>query len=131
MKITTSLTKYLHQDCGPCYLHLAIFFLCIHTCVVLKNRNSCCDCCFPQQIRPQITFQLWILLAFLRGETGNNFLTNSQGCLYIYFTVNIVSFVWTQICFLPPLFCVSVLELVAQWVKVLHSESERSWFKPH
>ena len=26
MKITASVTKTLHQDCGPCYLHLPIFF---------------------------------------------------------------------------------------------------------
>ena len=30
MKIITSVTKSLHEDCGPCYLHLQIFFL-IHT----------------------------------------------------------------------------------------------------
>ena len=26
-KITVCVTKSLHQDCGPCYLHFPIFFL--------------------------------------------------------------------------------------------------------
>ena len=52
-----SVTKSSHQDCGPCYLHLTIFFLYIHSLLLLENKESCYDCCFPQQIRLQITVQ--------------------------------------------------------------------------
>ena len=48
-KITASVTKSLYQDRGPCYLHLHIFFLYIHSTLLLENKN------FPQQIRPQTT----------------------------------------------------------------------------
>ena len=56
MKITASVGKSSHQDRGPCYLHLPIFFLYIHSPFLLENK-SCCDCCFPQQIRPQTSVQ--------------------------------------------------------------------------
>ena len=32
-------TKSSHQDCGPCYLHLPIFFLYIHSPLLLENKN--------------------------------------------------------------------------------------------
>ena len=41
MKITASVTKSSHQDPGPCYLHLTIFFLYIHSPVLLQNKSSC------------------------------------------------------------------------------------------
>ena len=37
MKITASVTKSLHQDCGLCYLHLPDFFLCIHSPLLMEN----------------------------------------------------------------------------------------------
>ena len=39
MKITVSVTKSSHQDCGPCYLHLPIFFLYIHSPLLLENKD--------------------------------------------------------------------------------------------
>ena len=38
MKITASVTKSLLQDHGPCYLHLPIFFLYIHSPLLLENK---------------------------------------------------------------------------------------------
>ena len=62
MKVVVSVTKSLHQDRGPCYLHLPIFFL-IHalaprklvllstTCFCWSScwstcQSSCCCCCY-------------------------------------------------------------------------------------
>ena len=42
MKITASVTKSSYQDGGPYYLHLPIFFLHIHTPVLLQNENFLC-----------------------------------------------------------------------------------------
>ena len=39
MKITVSVTKTLHQDCGPCYLHLPIFFFYIHSSLLQQNKK--------------------------------------------------------------------------------------------
>ena len=39
MKITASVTKTLHQDCGPCYLHLPIFFFYIHSSLLQQNKK--------------------------------------------------------------------------------------------
>ena len=52
MKTTVSVTKSLHQDHDPCYLHLAIYFLYIQSPILLENKKCYYDCCFPQQIRP-------------------------------------------------------------------------------
>ena len=60
MKITVSVTKSLHKDCGLCYLHLPIFSY-TYTLLCVGWRKSFGDCCFSQQIRPQITVQLYIL----------------------------------------------------------------------
>ena len=63
MKIIASVAKSSHQDHGPFYLHLPIFYypytiiLYIHMLFCWKIK-SCCHCCFFQQIRPQITGQL-------------------------------------------------------------------------
>ena len=37
IKITASVTKSLHQDRGLCYLHLPIFFLYIHSPLLLEK----------------------------------------------------------------------------------------------
>ena len=42
MKITVSVAKSSHQDCGPCYLHLPIFFLYIHSPLLLENKKLWC-----------------------------------------------------------------------------------------
>ena len=39
MKITASVTKSLHQDRHPCYLHLPISFLHIHSPLILENKK--------------------------------------------------------------------------------------------
>ena len=59
MKVTASVTKSLGQDSSPCCLHFFFF----NTCTVLFcwKIKSCCNHWFPQQIRPQITDQLYIL----------------------------------------------------------------------
>ena len=38
MKITLSVKKSLYQDCGPCYLHLLIFFFYIHFSLLQQNK---------------------------------------------------------------------------------------------
>ena len=49
MKLTASVTRTSHQDRGPCYLHLHIFFLDIHSgysngwSTVTDCLNSVCD----------------------------------------------------------------------------------------
>ena len=50
MKITESVTKSLHQDFGPCYLHWPIFS---YTYILLFRYKicNCCDYCFLHQIR--------------------------------------------------------------------------------
>ena len=45
-KITGSVTKSSHQDCGQCYLHLPIFSF-TYTLLLCGKMKSCCDCCFP------------------------------------------------------------------------------------
>ena len=52
MKITVSATKSSHQDHGPCYLHLPIFFLYIHSPVLLQNKKFLCR---PSQIACAVT----------------------------------------------------------------------------
>ena len=39
MKIIASVAKSLHQDCGPCYLRLPIFFLNINSPLLLENKK--------------------------------------------------------------------------------------------
>ena len=39
MKITASVTKSSRQDHGPCYLHLPILLLCIHSPLLLENKT--------------------------------------------------------------------------------------------
>ena len=52
MKITASVTKSSHQDRGPCYLHLPIFFL-IHTLsCLLQDKKFLCR---PSQIACTVT----------------------------------------------------------------------------
>ena len=40
MKITASVTKSSRQDHGPCYLHLPILLLCIHSPLLLENKTA-------------------------------------------------------------------------------------------
>ena len=42
MKITANVTKGLHQDRGLSYLHLPIFFLYMHSPVLLQNKKFLC-----------------------------------------------------------------------------------------
>ena len=39
MKITASVTKSSHQDCGPCCFHLPISYLCIYSPLLLENKK--------------------------------------------------------------------------------------------
>ena len=55
--------KKLTLKLWPWYLHLPVFtFTC--TLLVCGKITSCCDHCFPQQIRPQNTVQLYILWGY-------------------------------------------------------------------
>ena len=86
MKITAKVTKSLHQDCGPCFLHLAILFLYMHFRLLLKIK-SCCICCFSQQTsRLQTNGQLYILQGCSSVKSGFNMInkchTLSAPCLF-------------------------------------------------
>ena len=71
MKITTSVAKSSHQHCDPCYLHLPIFSS-TYTLLLCGKIKSYCDHCFPQQIRPQNTVQLYILQDYSSGRIDFN-----------------------------------------------------------
>ena len=68
---TVSVKKNLHQDCGPCYLHLPIFS-CTYNLLFCCKIKSCCDPCFPHQVRPQTIFQLYILQDYSSVRIGFN-----------------------------------------------------------
>ena len=71
MKITTSVTKSSHQHCDLCYLHLPIFSF-TYTLLLCGKMQSCCDYCFPLQIRPQNTIQLYLLRDYSSGRIDFN-----------------------------------------------------------
>ena len=81
MKITASISKSLHQHCGPCYLHLPIFSF-TYTLLICGKIKSCCDHCFPQQSRPQNTVQLYILHVRICFNMNNKY--HSLPILYIH-----------------------------------------------
>ena len=65
MKITASVTRNLHQDCGPCYLHLTYFFL-IHTLIKkLTDINQCltnpADRCLTDFNRYYISYSTYLV----------------------------------------------------------------------
>ena len=60
MNITVSITKSSHQDCDPA-IYTYQFFSFTYTLLFCSKIKSCCNCCFPQQIRTQNTIQLCIL----------------------------------------------------------------------
>ena len=70
MKITASDTKSSHHDRGPCYLHLPFFLLHTHFSSAAKKKT--CDHCFPQEIRPWNTVQLYMLRDYLSRRIGFN-----------------------------------------------------------
>ena len=39
IKIMANITKKLHQDCDPCYLHLPNYLLNIHSSLLKENKN--------------------------------------------------------------------------------------------
>ena len=49
-----------------------------------KIKKSCCDRCFPQQIRPHITVQLHILQVFSSVRIGFNMISQSLTLLVVY-----------------------------------------------
>ena len=69
IKVTVIITKSSHQDCGPCYIHLPIFFS--YTDTICNKIKSFYDCCFPQQITLQTTVQLYILQDYSSLRIGN------------------------------------------------------------
>ena len=75
MKVTASITKSLHQDCDPCHLFTLTYFFLIHGLFSSAGIKICCNCCFPQQIRPQITVQLYILQVYSNVRIGFNMIS--------------------------------------------------------
>ena len=65
MKITAIVMKIT----AWCYLHLPVFSF-TYTLLVCGKINSCCDLCFPQQIRPLNTVQLFILQDYSSVRIG-------------------------------------------------------------
>ena len=61
MKITVSVMKSSHQDYGPCYLHLPIFYY-TYTLLFCWKIKSCCNLFFPRQIKPQTFIQIYIYI---------------------------------------------------------------------
>ena len=59
-KITVNITKKLHQDCGPCYLHLPNIFLNIHSPLLKENKKL-----------------LWLLFFSVNKDTDH--------CLMVYY----------------------------------------------
>ena len=57
MKITASVAKSFHQDRGPCYLHLPIFFLYMHSPFLQENKKVLVIAVFVRK------FRFWEILA--------------------------------------------------------------------
>ena len=74
---------------------LTYFFIYIYTYTLLfcSKIKHCCDCCFPQQIRPQVTVQLNILQDCSIERTGFNMI-NKHHILPIiqHVSLNLLSF---------------------------------------
>ena len=86
-------TKSSNQDCGPCFLHLPIFFL--YTLLFCWKIKRFCDRCFLQQMRPQITVQLYILLGYSSLRIGFNMIKKRQTLPVVYIhpvSLNLLSF---------------------------------------
>ena len=85
IKITMSVTRNLHQDCDPCYLHLPIFSY-TYTLLFCCKTKSCCNQCFPQQIRPQTIVELCILQNYSSVRIGFS-VNNKHHTLPIVYTI--------------------------------------------
>ena len=96
MKITASVTKSLHQDRGLCYLNLLIFFLYMHSPVLLEIKR-CCDRCLSQQIRPQIFVQLYILRDYSNVRIGFNMI-NKRHAVRIVHHVSLILLSFDHCC---------------------------------
>ena len=69
-------------------------YLCFsYTCTLLFcwKMKSCCDRCFPQQIRPQITVLLYILRDYSSARTGFNMI-NKYFLSFHHVSLNRLSF---------------------------------------
>ena len=77
--------KKLPSRPWPVLFTLAIFFL-LDTLLVCGKIKSCCDHCFPQQIRPQNTVQLHKLRDFSSGRIVFNTNNNKRHSLPIVYT---------------------------------------------
>ena len=76
------IAKSSHQDCGPYYLLLLIFFLYIHSPLLLENNH-----CFPQQIRTQITVQWYILKDYSSVRIDFNMIKKQHTLPIVYTNV--------------------------------------------
>ena len=89
------------------------FFLYIHSPLLLENK-ICCDCCFPLQIKPQTTIQLYILW----DSSSNACNRHTRGCPFSkYFQI---LFIFAQIFKYFVLFCPLFTLL---WKNPVHSLS--------
>ena len=82
MKICASVTKKsFHQNCGLWYLHLSISFY-TYTLLFSCRIKSCCDHCFPWEIRPLTTVPLYILQDYSGVRIGFNVISKTTPTTY-------------------------------------------------
>ena len=62
--------KKLASRLWPMLFILTDFFSFTYTFLFCGKIKSCCDCCFPQQIRPQTTIQLYTLRDYSKVGIG-------------------------------------------------------------
>ena len=96
MKITASVTNSSHQDRGPCYLHSPIFS---YTFILCWKIKSCCDSCFPQQIRPYTAVQWYILGDYSIVRIGFNMINKRHTLSMVYTLLKSFKSVINHYCF--------------------------------
>ena len=64
-------------------IYAQLFFPYTYTLLVCSS----CDCCFPQQIRPQTTIQLYILRDYSNERIGFNMINKQHKLLPIIYTM--------------------------------------------
>ena len=82
-KITASVTKSSRQDRGPCYLRLLIFSY-TYTLPFCWKIKSCCDLCFPQQIKLQTTVQWYIFRDYSSVRIGFSMINKRRTLPIVY-----------------------------------------------
>ena len=81
IKITASVKKARIKILA-CAVHTYLCFSYTYTVLFCWKIKSCCDRCFPQQIRPQTTVQLCILRGYSSVRVGFHMI-NKRHILFI------------------------------------------------